>query len=454
MSAAVPSWQALDATVFPAHAQRAASGELTIGGVTASALVNEFGSPLYVIDEMDARQRALATVGALTQEFARIGTSARVYYAGKALLTTEVARWMFEAGLGIDVATGGELAIALAAGVHPAQIGMHGNNKSDRELERAVSAGVGSIVIDSADEIDRVASIAAAEGVRQAVLLRVNSGVHASTHEYLATAHEDQKFGVAAGDAPELVASIRSHESLNFLGLHCHIGSQIFDVSGFTESARRMLTLTAQLRESGSVSQLNLGGGFGIAYVSDDDPMAIVDIARELADRVRDVADELNTPVPEMAFEPGRVIIGPAGLTLYRVGTLKPVQLESGDSRLYVSVDGGMSDNIRTALYGADYTARLANRVSAAEPLLARIVGKHCESGDIVVDHEQLPADIRRDDLIVVAATGAYCWSLSNNYNAVPRPPIIAVRDGAARVIVRGETEEELLARNVDWSAS
>lgn len=454
MSVAVPSWQAIDAPVFPANARRDAAGELVIGGVAASALVNDFGSPLYVIDEADARQRALDAVTAFTREFARIGTSARLYYAGKALLTTEVARWMAEAGLGIDVATGGELAIALAAGVAPDRIGMHGNNKSDSELERAVHAGVGSIVIDSADEIDRIAAVAAARNVVQDVFLRVNSGVHASTHDYLATAHEDQKFGVPASHAPDLVARIRNHHSLRFLGLHCHIGSQIFGVAGFTESARRMLALTAQLRETGEVPQLNLGGGFGIAYLPSDDPLPIDHIARELADSVRAVADELKTPVPEMAFEPGRVIIGPAGMTLYRVGTLKPVELESGDSRLYVSVDGGMSDNIRSALYGADYTARLANRVSSAGSQLARVVGKHCESGDIVVDHEQLPEDVRRDDLLVVAATGAYCWSLSNNYNAVPRPPIVAVRDGAARVIVRGETEEDLLARNMDWSAS
>lgn len=454
MSAAVPSWQALDSSIFPAHALRDDSGELTIAGVRATALIDEFGSPLYVIDESDARQRAHETVSVFTREFGRVGAPVRMYYAGKALLTTEVARWMAEAGLGIDVATEGELAIALAAGVEPARIGLHGNNKSDRELERAVSAGVGSIIIDSAEEIDRIAEVAARHGVRQSVMLRVNSGVHASTHEYLATSHEDQKFGVSAHDAVDLVARIRAQASLNFLGLHCHIGSQIFDVSGFTESARRMLDLTAKLRETGEVSTLNLGGGFGVAYVASDDPMPISEIARELADRVREAADELNTPVPEMAFEPGRVIIGPSGLTLYRVGTVKPVELEDGASRLYVSVDGGMSDNIRTALYGADYTARLANRVSAAPPQLARVVGKHCESGDVVVDHEQLPADIHRDDLLVVATTGAYCWSLSNNYNAVPRPPIVAVRDGNARVIVRGETEADLLSRNVDWSAS
>lgn len=454
MSAVSSGWQHLDPHVFSRNTHRGPNGELQVGGRSARSLLAEFGSPLYVIDEVDARERAAETLEAFTREFARIGTTAKVYYASKALLNIEVARWMSEIGLGIDVSTGGELAIALAAKVDPARIGMHGNNKSDAELEVAVSVGVGSIIVDSAEEVQRLSVVAERLGRVQPVFLRVNSGVHASTHSFLATAHEDQKFGVALEDAEQIVASIRSSASLDFRGLHCHIGSQIFGTTGFTESARRMLRLTAELRKTGDVPELNLGGGFGIAYVSGDDPLPIAEIARELADIVRDTASELETPLPVVSFEPGRVIIGAAGLTLYTVGTIKPVALSDGGSRTYVSVDGGMSDNIRTALYEAEYTARLANRESSAQPELVRIVGKHCESGDIVVDHEYLPADIQRGDIVAVAATGAYCWSLSNNYNYVARPAVVAVRDGGARVIVRAETEADLLARNVDWSDS
>lgn len=454
MSAVTSGWQHLDPKIFSRTCHRNHDGELEVGGVTASSLVAEFGSPLYVLDESDVRARAAETLDAFRTEFSRIGTEAKVYFAGKALLTIEVARWMSELGLGVDVASGGELAVALAARVDPKRIGMHGNNKSDSELEVAVSVGIGSVVIDSAEEVVRLAAIAQRLGRVQPVLLRVNSGVHASTHDFLATSHEDQKFGVALEDAAEIVQSIRAHNSLSFRGLHCHIGSQIFDTAGFNESARRLLTLTSTLRETGEVAELNLGGGFGIAYTAADDPMPIAEIAKELADIVRDTAAELNTPLPVVSVEPGRSIIGPAGLTLYSVGTVKSVALSAGGSRRYVSVDGGMSDNIRPALYGAQYTARLANRESPAQPALSRVVGKHCESGDIVVDEVHLPSDTARGDLLTVAATGAYCWSLSSNYNYVPRPAIVSVRDGVARVIVRAETEADLLARNVDWSVS
>lgn len=454
MSAASADWQQVEPPVFSMNAVRAANGELAIAGVSASALLNEFGSPLYVLDEADARYRATETLAAFTREFERVGTSAKVYYASKAFLCIEVAKWMSELGLGIDVATGGELAVALAAKVDPAKIGFHGNNKSDTEIERAVSVGVGSLILDSAEEVDRVAAIAERLGRTQAVFLRVNSGVHAYTHDFLATSHEDQKFGVTMADAPEIVARIRAHAPLHFLGVHCHIGSQIFNTAAFKESAQRLLTLTAQLREHGEVAHLNLGGGFGIAYTGGDEPTPMARVAAELADIVRDTAASLNTELPIVSFEPGRSIIGPAGLTLYTVGAIKPVALSEGTSRTYVSVDGGMSDNIRPALYGAEYTARLANRVSDAEPMLTRVVGKHCESGDIVVNAEQLPGDVRRGDTLAVAATGAYCWSLSNNYNYLTRPAVVAVRDGKARLIVRGETEADLLTRNVDGSVS
>lgn len=433
------------------------SSEIAVSGLAVSTLAAEFGTPLFVLDEGHVRHRAEQVYGAFQREFKRVGTSATVYYAGKAFLSAEVARWVTEAGLNVDVSTGGELAVALAAGVAPERLGFHGNNKSQAEIDHAVELGVGTIVLDSAQEIERVAASASRFGRTQRVRLRVNSGVHASTHSFLATAHEDQKFGVTLAEAPELVAAIRSHVGLEFVGLHCHIGSQIFGTDGFAESARRLLEVHAELLAGGPIPELNLGGGFGIAYTAADEPTPIEEIASNLADIVATECARLNIPLPAIAVEPGRSIIGTSTFTLYSVGTTKDVEVDvelpSGQTesavRKYVSVDGGMSDNIRTALYGATYTARIANRVSDAEPALVRVVGKHCESGDIVVDAEYLPGDIRPGDLLAVPVTGAYCWSLASNYNYVPRPPVVAVRDGIARVIVRGETVEDLLARDM-----
>lgn len=438
---------ALAARVWPEGAHRDAAGRLVVGGVDVRTLADRFGTPLYVIDEAVARARAARTRVAFERAAASVGTTAVVYYAGKAFLSGAMVQWMTEEGLAIDVATGGELAVALAAGADPTRIGFHGNNKSGREIERAVAAGVGTIIIDSEIEVERVADAAERAGRVQRVRLRVNSGVHASTHEFLATAHEDQKFGIALDDARRVVAGIRSHHSLDFVGLHCHIGSQIFDAAGFAESAERLLAVHADLVAVAPVPELNLGGGFGIAYTEGDDPRPIEEVAAGIARAVSDACERLGVPVPRLAFEPGRSIIGPAGITLYTVGTVKPVPTDDG-WRHYVSVDGGMSDNIRTAMYGAQYTVRLASRVSDEPAALVRVVGKHCESGDIVVDHDWLPHDVAPGDLLAVAATGAYCWSLASNYNHVPRPPVVAVRDGAARVIVRGETEDDLLARD------
>ncbi|HEX6366880.1 MAG TPA: diaminopimelate decarboxylase [Agromyces sp.] len=457
----VPGWlrapddaNALAPSVWPASAHRDGDGRLVVGGVSAAELVERFGTPLYVVDESDARARAARILAAFESAAASVGTSVTVYYAGKAFLSGAIVRWVIEAGLGVDVCTGGELAVALAAGADPARIGFHGNNKSVAEIERAVAVGVGTIVIDSEIEIERVADAAARAGRVQRVRLRVNSGVHASTHEFLATAHEDQKFGVSLDRAVELGTRIRGRDSLDLLGLHCHIGSQIFDSAGFAESAERLLVAHAELARLAPLPELNLGGGFGIAYTSADEPTPIEEIALGIATAVADGCRDHGVPVPKLAFEPGRAIIGPAGVTLYTVGTVKPVPLDRGLWRHYVSVDGGMSDNLRTALYGADYTVRLAGRVSDEPPSLVRIAGKHCESGDIVVDADYLPHDVGPGDLVAVAATGAYCWSLANTYNHVPRRPVVAVRDGTARVIVHGDTEEDLLARDAELAAS
>ncbi|SOC86551.1 diaminopimelate decarboxylase [Curtobacterium sp. 314Chir4.1] len=443
---------ALEARIWPASATRTDDGDLVVGGVTASDLVAQYGTPLYVVDERDVQSRAVRVRNAFTEAFERIGTRAHVYYAGKAFLTTQVVAWMAEADLRVDVCTGGELAVALAGGIDPALLGFHGNDKSDVEIARAVEVGVGTIVLDSHEEVQRVARAAADAGIVQRVRIRINSGVHASTHEYLATAREDQKFGIPLTEAVRAAEAVRAEPSLAFVGLHSHIGSQIFDESGFREAARRLMDVHATLVATGPVPELNLGGGWGIDYTEADSAFEPEDVADALATIVAEACTERGIPVPEIAVEPGRYIVGPAGITLYRVGTIKPVTLsdESSDvsaTRTYVSVDGGMSDNARPALYGADYTARLA-RTSDASAVLTRVVGKHCESGDVVVNDEYLPGDVHRGDLLAVAATGAYCWSLASNYNHVGRPPVVAVADGTTRILVRGESIDDLLARD------
>ena len=461
----VPEWltapddaNALAAAVWPPSAVRDDSGGLAIGGVAASTLRERFGTPLYVLDEDAVRARAREVKAAFDAAAARHGIQARVYYAGKAFLSTEVVRWVTGEGLAVDVATGGELAVALAAGADPARLGLHGNNTSVGELERAVELGVGSIVIDSRIEIERLAEITARRGLTgdaaQRVLIRVNTGVHAETHDFLATAHEDQKFGFALADAPAVAARIREIPGLALVGLHCHIGSQIFGTAGFAESAARLVSLYGDLLAGGALPVLNLGGGFGIAYTSADDPSPIQTLADAIVDAVARECGIRGLSLPNLAFEPGRAIVGRAGVTLYEVGTVKPVAVTDDLTRLYVSVDGGMSDNARPALYGAQYSARIASRRSDAPPALARVVGKHCESGDIVVDAEYLPGDVAPGDLLAVPATGAYCFSLANDYNYVPRPPVVAVTGGTARVIVRGETIDDLLARDAGIPAN
>jgi diaminopimelate decarboxylase len=396
----------------------------------------------------------MSTRRAFSEAAQKIGTTAKCYYASKALLTTEVVRWVDQAGLSIDVSTSGELAVALAAGIEGPRIGLHGNNKSLVEIGRAISAGVGAIVIDSELEIERIASVASAQDKVQAVRLRVNTGVHAFTHEYLATAREDQKFGIALVDVPDMVEKIRSHSQLKFLGLHSHIGSQIFVVDGFIAAAERLLDVHAKLLAGGDVPELNLGGGFGISYTQADRPLPLDEMAGRITTAVAQKCEQLGIPVPALAFEPGRVIAGPAGITIYSVGTLKDVQVSdqgTAATRKYVSVDGGMSDNIRSALYEAEYSATIASRSSDAEATLSRVVGKHCESGDIVVRHALLPADVSVNDLLAVPATGAYCFSLSSNYNYLPRPAVIAVKGGSAKVLIRAETERDLLERDAGF---
>ncbi len=424
---------------------RKRDGDLVVGGVALADLVADHHTPAYVLDEDDFRARARA----FRDGFAGYD----VYYAGKAFLCTAVARWVAEEGLLLDVCSDGELSVALRAGVDPARIGYHGNNKTHPELRRGVAAGIGRIVVDSFAEIERLAQTVADLGAVQGVMVRVTPGVEAHTHEFIATAHEDQKFGfsITGGDAIEAVRRVLAAPGLDLRGLHSHIGSQIFDASGFEVATRRVLRLHAQVAgELGAtLPELDLGGGFGIAYTTQDDPAEPAALAAETTAIVEHECRGLGIAVPHLSIEPGRAIVGPSTCTVYTVGTVKPVALDGGAVRTYVSVDGGMSDNIRTALYDADYSCTLAARASDAAPVLARVVGKHCEAGDVVVRDEFLPGDVAPGDLLAVPGTGAYCRSMASNYNHALRPPVIAVRDGAARVLVRRETEDDLLATDV-----
>ena len=432
---------ALHPAIWPRGAQRR-GGVLTLGGVDVRDLAGEFGTPVFVTDEQDVRDRCREYVESFCGDRGGLppgGSSpeAQVFYAAKAFCSRAVLRWVTEEGLGVDVCTGGELETALSAGVDPAMITLHGNNKLPAELARAVAAGIGHVVVDSYEEIARLAYYAEQAGARPRVLVRVTTGVEAHTHEFMATAHDDQKFGfsLASGAADEAVRRVLALPQLEFAGLHSHIGSQIFDTAGFEVAAHRVVELAARIQaEHGVVvSELDLGGGFGIAYTPEDDPPEVKSLAAGLRAIVTAQSAAFGLPVPRLTIEPGRGIVGPSTVTLYEVGTIKDVD----GIRTYVSVDGGMSDNIRTALYDASYTCVLASRSSAAPPMLSRVVGRHCESGDIVVRHCYLPADLAPGDLLAVAATGAYCWSLSSNYNHLPRPGVVAVGGGSAREIAR-----------------
>jgi diaminopimelate decarboxylase len=441
----------LDRQVWPRSAQRV-DGELHLAGRAVTDLAGEHGTPLFVLDEADFRGRAA--------DFATAFDGGDVHYASKAFLCGQVARWIADDGLHLDACSGNELALALAAGFPAGRIALHGNNKSVRELQMAVDAGIGRIVLDSFDEVDRLVPMAAARvaagGAPVPVLVRATVGIEAHTHEFIATAHEDQKFGfsLATGDALTAAVRVIREPALHLAGLHSHIGSQIFDTAGFEAAAHRVVGLLAQISQAtGEVlGELNLGGGFGIAYLPDDDPVPPEDVATRLRAVVEAECAMAGIPVPRLAVEPGRAIAGPGTVTLYEVGTVKPVRLGPSGApgtplvRNYVSVDGGMSDNIRTALYDAAYTCVRANRESDAPPALCRVVGKHCESGDILVRDLWLPADVQPGDLLAVAATGAYCWSMASNYNYLLKPPVVAVRDGRATEIVRRQTLADVWA--------
>ena len=436
--------------IWPKSANRNNDGALVISGLDVRDISQKYPTPLFVLDETDLINRVQKYMKSFSKAShgSKLTKETKIFYASKAFTSSLFIKLIVNEGMGIDVATEGELRVALAGGCKPENIVFHGNNKSVDELAFAIDKKVGLFAVDSFFEIARLAQLAIDKNVKPNVLVRVTAGIEAHTHEFVATAHEDQKFGfsLAAGDADEAVRRIVKDENLHLVGLHSHIGSQIFDNKGFEIAATRLAELALRIAKEHNVQieMLNLGGGMGIAYIDSDAPLAIEQMSSELVDIVYKLFTTNGLAMPQLAFEPGRAIVGPSMITLYTVGTTKKIELENGEKRTYVAVDGGMSDNIRTALYGAQYSVTLASRLSKAEPMLSRIVGKHCESGDIIVRDCYLPEDLVPGDLVAVAATGAYNRSMSSQYNLVTRPGVVSVNNKKINELLRKETYEDV----------
>jgi diaminopimelate decarboxylase len=429
--------------VLPATAKMRDDGHLEIGGCDLVELAAEHGTPVYVFCEETFRSRCRLFRGAYD------APGERVYYAAKAFTSIAAFHIAVEEGLGVDVCTGGELHVALAAGVPVTDLILHGNNKSDEELEMAVTAGVGRVAVDSLDELERLARVAEAAGVVQPIVLRVTPGVEAHTHEYIQTGQEDSKFGMSIESGAALEAAKRAHDlgSIELVGAHAHIGSQIFGVEAFGKLVEVMLEFLADVRSATGrkLTEVNVGGGLGIAYTKEEAPADVPEVARAVRAAVALQAARHGLEPPALAVEPGRSIVGNAMLTLYSVGVVK----ELPGIRTYVSVGGGMSDNIRPMLYGARYSAIAANKANEPPTKVVTIAGSHCESGDVLIRDVGVPDSIARGDLLAVPATGAYGYAMASNYNKMPRPPVVAVSGGASRVIIRGETYDDLIRLDV-----
>jgi diaminopimelate decarboxylase len=427
----------LTADLWPHTAQLEADGDVSVGGLRLSALAARYGTPAYILDEADVRARCRAYAGAFP--------GAEIVYAGKAFLCRAMAEWIAQEGLSLDVCSAGELAVARSVSFPADRIVLHGNAKTPHDLQAALGYGVGRIVIDSASEIVRLAALSRR---RQRVLIRVTPGVDAQAHPAVATGIEDQKFGfsLASGAAADAVRRVLAHPELELVGLHCHLGSQLTGPQAYELAARRLVGLMAAVRRRYGVelAELNLGGGHAVPYVAGDEPFNLDAFADRIRHVVKAECAARRLPVPRLTVEPGRAIVSRAMVTLYRVLAAKRV----AGGRTYVSTDGGMSDNPRPALYGARYTVRALHRPGEAlEPVT--VVGRHCEAGDVIAADVPLPAATRPGDLLVVPGTGAYNHSMASNYNMVGRPPVVAVRDGAARLLVRRETDDDLLLRDV-----
>lgn len=442
-------FNSLPAHVWPRNAARDSNGVVSIGGVALTALAEEYGTPLYVFDEQDFRSRCRD----MAQAF---GGPEHVHYASKAFITKRIVRWVDEEGLCLDVASLNEAKLALAADFPSERMTAHGNNKEDEYLELCVNEGIGHVVLDNASELSRLNSIAAAAGRVQPVMIRVKPGVDAHTHEFIATAHEDQKFGISlsTGAAFDVARTVLESANLKLVGLHCHVGSSVFNADGFKLAAERVLSLYKRIHSELGVAleELDLGGGFGIPYMEYEEALDVATLAKDLLDTVERTATELGIKPPFVLVEPGRSLVGASAVTVYRVGTVKDVETGKADlpMRRYLSVDGGMSDNIRPALYGSEYDVRVVNRRTQGELVDSRIVGFHCESGDILVNERRFPSDITAGDLLAFATTGAYQYMMASRYNGALRPAVVSVRDGQAQLMLRRETVEDLLALDVD----
>ncbi|MGW0508075.1 diaminopimelate decarboxylase [Streptomyces olivaceoviridis] len=435
---AVPAALA-DLSVWPASTTESGPGHLAVGGVRLAELADRFGTPVYVLDEAEVRHRCRTYRDAFPD--------AEVLYAAKAFLCRAMVRWMDEEGLGLDVCSAGELELAVTAGFAPERMVLHGNAKSPRDLETALRLGVGRVVIDSPSEIARLAAAVGPSG-SQKVMVRVVPGISAGGHEKIRTGTDGQKFGlsIADGYAQHAIARILDQPQLELTGLHCHLGSQITSVKPYLAAVRRMVGLMARLHEQHGLvlPELDLGGGHGIAYRPGEDALDLTSLARKVRAELADACASAGLPVPRLVIEPGRGIAGPAGIALYRVLSVK----HSGET-VFVAVDGGMSDNPRPALYGVRYAPRLIGRHSTAASARVTVVGRHCEAGDILAADAELPADVRPGDLLAVPVAGAYHLSMASGYNLVGRPPVVAVRDGLARLLVRRESMEDIRGRDV-----
>jgi len=422
-------------------AVRDVRGVLGVAGVALDALCGEHGTPLLVVDGHDLRERCRAFVAAFGPD--------QVIYASKAWCTTAILQIVAEEGLLVDVASAGELHTALAAGIDPQRLVLHGNNKSRDELDRALEVGVGRIVVDAFEELELLDGLARSRGVLAPVLLRITPGIDAHTHEYVRTGHDDSKFGftLSLGLADRAFERAIACEGIEVRGVHAHIGSQVFGVDAFVANATVAIDLIARWRDEHGVllGEVDLGGGMGVAYARGDEPVSAAELAAAVHAEVRSRAAHHDLPVPQVLVEPGRAIVASSTLSAYRVGVVKDLP---GLSR-WVAVDGGMSDNIRPALYGAEHALTLAGRDSDAPMVDVQVVGKHCESGDVLRLDAPLPADVVAGDLIAIATTGAYTESMASNYNRLPRPAAVLVEDGAARLILRRESLDDLLARDV-----
>lgn len=421
-------------------------GHLTVGGMDTVELAKEYGTPLYVMDEGLIREHCRSFRESMDEYY---GGQGLVCYASKAFCCKAMCRIMLEEGLGLDVVSEGELYTALSVGFPPEKLCFHGNNKTDHELSYALENGVGRIIVDNIYELERLNRLAEKTGRTANIMYRIKPGIDAHTHNFIMTGQIDSKFGFAleTGEAYEAVKKAIECSHINLVGLHCHIGSQIFDIDPFVKAAEVMLTFIAKIKDElgFEVKELNLGGGFGIRYTEEDAPVAYDRYMEKVSEKVKEVCAEKNVKLPFILIEPGRSIAAPAGVTLYTVGGRKEIP----NIRTYVSIDGGMGDNPRYALYQSKYDVEVANKANLPKTETVTVAGKCCETGDLI--GEGMPIQpVEPGDILAVLATGAYNYSMSSNYNRIPKPPVVMIRDGRSRVVVKRETFEDIVRNDID----